>query len=268
MERWFLLDDRPSSGAFNMACDELLLARAERGSTPPVLRLYSFGNPTITFGFHQRPERIIDIDAARRASIDIVRRYTGGRALLHEGELTYSVAARSGDGPFGEHLQRTYLRISGALAEALRELGVEASVSAGKAGAGDRGLARPCLGSVSRHEITVGGRKIVASAQRRTNRSLLQHGSILLDGSSARIVDYLKGEWGPIGDRITSVREEAGRNVSRAEMKEAVIEAFERVFGMSLDRLPITPAFSEELERRAASKREESRLLFAREVCA
>ena len=268
MERWFLLDDSPSSGALNMACDELLLARVEGGSAPPVLRLYSFDDPTITLGFHQKPERVIDVEATRRDSIDVVRRFTGGRALLHEGELTYSVVARIDDGPFGEHLQSTYLRLSGALADALRELGVEASVSAGKAGRGDRGLVRPCLDSVSRHEITARGRKIVASAQRRANRSLLQHGSILLDSSSARIVDYLVGECGPIDERVTSVREETGRDVSPAEVREAVVGAFQRAFGTSFQPFPITPVFSEELERRAASKREESRLLYAREVCA
>ena len=268
MERWFLLDDRPAAGALNMALDELLLARAEASPTAPVLRLYSFDNPTLTLGFHQNPERTIDIEAARRGSIDVVRRFTGGRALLHAGELTYCVAARTDREPFGEHLQGTFLRLSEALAGALRILGMEAAVSAGRRGGGEGGLARPCLDSVSRHEVTVHGRKIVASAQRRTKQAFLQHGSILLDPTSASITEYLKGDWASIRGRVTSVMEETGRRIQPAAVSEAVVEAFEREFNVSFEPLMLTATELEELERRRASKREESRMLCSQEACA
>ena len=160
------------------------------------------------------------------------------------------------------------LNLSRALAEALREMGVEAVVSAGRIGAGSQGLARPCLDSVSRHEITAGGRKIVASAQRRTNLALLQHGSILLDRSSSRIVDYLKGEYGSIGNRVTSVGEESGRRASISAVKEAIIEAFGRRFGATFEEMPLTPTILDELKRREADKRAESSLFIGREVCA
>ncbi len=268
MERWFLLDDRPAAGALNMALDELLLARAEAAPTSPVLRLYSFDNPTLTLGFHQNPERTIDIETVRRGSIDVVRRFTGGRALLHDGELTYCVAARTDGEMFGEHLQSTFLRLSEALAGALRILGVEAAVSAGRKGGGERGLARPCLDSVSRHEVTVHGRKIVASAQRRTKHALMQHGSILLDPSSASITEYLKGDWGPIRNRVTSVMEETGLRILSATVREAVVEAFERKFNASFEPLQLKAAEIEELEWRRASKLKESRMLCDREACA
>jgi lipoate-protein ligase A len=255
MGRWFLLDDRPAAGALNMALDELLLARAEASPTAPVLRLYSFDNPTLTLGFHQNPERTIDIEAARRGSIDVVRRFTGGRALLHVGELTYCVAARTDREPFGEHLQSTFLRLSEALAGALRILGVEAAVSAGRKGGGEGGLARPCLDSVSRHEG-------------RNKQALLQHGSILLDPTSASITEYLKGDWGSIRDRVTSVMEETGRRIPSDAVREAVVEAFEREFNVSFEPLMLTATELEELERRRASKREESRMLCSQEACA
>lgn len=251
-----------------MALDELLLARAEAKPTAPVLRLYSFDDPTLTLGFHQNLERTIDIEAARRSSIDIVRRFTGGRALLHDGELTYCVAARTDREPFGEHLHSTFLRLSEALAGALRILGVDAAVSVGRKGEGEHGLARPCLDSVSRHEITAHGRKIVASAQRRTKNALLQHGSILLDPSSASITEYLKGGWGSIRNRVTSVMEETGLRIPSAAVREAVVEAFERRFNASFEPLLLTAADLEELERRRASKHDESRLLCGQEACA
>jgi lipoate-protein ligase A len=255
MERWFLLDDRPASGAVNMALDELLLARAEAEPTAPVLRLYSFDSPTITLGFHQDPAGTIDVDAIRHHSIHVVRRFTGGRALLHDGELTYCVAARADRAPFAEHLQRSYLMLSEALAEALRLLGVSATVSAGRRRRGEGGLARPCLDSVSRHEVTAGGKKIIASAQRRTGLALLQHGSILLDPSSARIVEFLAGDRGSIGDRVTSVEQETGRSVPPAEIRAAVIDAFGKRFGISFERLALTPRELEEAGRRRRSRR-------------
>ncbi len=268
MERWFLLDDRPAAGAFNMALDELLLARAENGPAAPVLRLYSFDTPTITLGFHQDPRRTIDIGAVRRGSIGVVRRFTGGRALLHDGELTYSVAAGTDRKPFGDHLQSTYLELSEALAQALRALGVEAAVSDGRRARGERGLERPCLDSVSRNEITAGGRKIVASAQRRTKNALLQHGSILLDRSSAGITEYLKGDWGSMGDRVTSVMEEMGLRIPSASVKAAIVAAFEERFRISFEPLQLTPSELDELERRRSSKSEEFGWLCGEEVSA
>jgi lipoate-protein ligase A len=182
--------------------------------------------------------------------------------------LTYSVVARTDGGPFGGHLQSTYLKLSHALAGALRILGVEAAVSAGRKGEGERVLARPCLDSASRHEITAHGRKIVASAQRRTKNAFLQHGSILLDPSSARITDYLKGDWGSIRDRVTSVIEETGRRIPSAAVRKAIVEAFERKFRISFEPLLLTAAEIEDLERRRASKREESRMLCGQEASA
>ena len=115
MERWFLLDDNPASGARNMALDEFLLDKAERERMPPLLRLYAFDPPAVTIGHHQGSAHGLDLELLRRDGVEVVRRFTGGRALLHAGELTYCVVAGTDRPPFDTHLQASYLRISEAL---------------------------------------------------------------------------------------------------------------------------------------------------------
>ncbi len=131
MTQWLLIDDAPASGARNMAVDEFLLRRVENDGGAPVLRLYSFSPPAITLGYHQDASKAIDISAVGADGLDIVRRITGGRALLHDGELTYSVTAPIGP-PFGQGLADTFLVIAGVIVSALRRSGIEARLGSAR----------------------------------------------------------------------------------------------------------------------------------------
>ncbi|MBN1884076.1 MAG: lipoate--protein ligase family protein, partial [Candidatus Krumholzibacteriota bacterium] len=255
MNRWILLDDDALPGAENMARDEYLLSRAESGGGAPALRLYSFSPPALTVGFHQDPFRVLDIDAVRADGVDVVRRITGGRALLHAGELTYCVTAPLDDPALGGGLQETFLGISGAIVDALRLLGVEAELASGRSYGRERGTASPCLVSASRHEIAVRGRKIVGSAQRRTRRALLQHGSILLDGDSTRIGRYLGGSWSNLEDQVTSISEETGAPADAARLRQELVAAFGARFGVDWRPLVLGEREIEEIAHLAAAKR-------------
>ncbi len=257
MERWFLFDDNPASGAENMARDEFLLERVAGEEHTPVLRLYSFQPPAITIGYHQDPLAILDIDALRRDRIELVRRITGGRALLHDNELTYCVAARVDSRSCGTGLRDTFLRISEALTMALRSLDVNAHISNGCTGHSRQELRPPCLASVSRYEITVRGKKIVGSAQRRMGSVFLQHGSILLGPGSLRIVKYLGGMWDSMDDRITSIAEELEREVDAQEVRSSLVEAFSVRFGITLQPTRFSVSEEEEIELRSIEKRRE-----------
>lgn len=257
MNRWFLFDDEPFPGNENMARDEFLLERAECGGTEPVLRLYTFRPPAVTVGYHQNPNRILDIGSLRSDGIDVVRRITGGRALLHDGELTYCVAASLDSKIFGSGLHETFLKISGAIAMALRFLGVDACISDGRYHSGDGGLISPCLVSVSRYEVTAGGRKIVASAQRRTKSAFLQHGSILLTPASGGIAGYLNDGWDYLGDRITSVSEETGCGVDERNVRSALIAAFAELFSVGWEPFELSWENLEDIGRRRSEKRAE-----------
>ena len=189
--RWRLLLDGPGAGPWNMAVDEVLLRSAQRGA-PPTLRFYSWDGSWLSLGFAQR------LDAARRAAcceagVGIVRRATGGLAVLHGADLTYAVAAPAAALPAG--LQATYARIGEALRQGLAALGVEVERSApGRCAAGQGAF--DCFEAPAADEICAKGRKLAGSAQRRAGGGVLQHGSLRLapDPPAARAAAGLEQE--------------------------------------------------------------------------
>ena len=225
MTHFLLIDDAPGSGARNMAVDEFLLERAESEGGAPVLRLYSFDPPAVTLGFHQDAARAVDAGAASADGVDVVRRITGGRALLHDGELTYSVTALTGP-PFGEALSDTFTAIAGVIVAALRRIGIEAQLGSARHVSVEKSMTSPCLVSTSRHEITAGGRKISGSAQRRAGGAFIQHGSILLRRGSERIGRYLPGDWKDLAATITTVEDETGGPADERSLRDHIIQVF------------------------------------------
>jgi lipoyl(octanoyl) transferase len=266
MDRWRFIDDCPATGAENMARDEYLLDRIEREGGAPILRLYSFHPSAITIGAHQDVSRALDLEAVRADSLDVARRVTGGRALLHEDELTYCVVGPRG--ALGDGLMGTYLRISEALAAALRSIGVadarvERRTRAPRPGAGTA----PCLASTTRHELAVRGRKIAGSAERLTRNGFLQHGSILLTNASARITRYTRGAGGTTSEDligVTSVSEELGTAPSDGELRSAIRGAFAEAFGVAWSAFALSPAEAREVRARALLKEREFLEILAR----
>lgn len=181
--------DGAACGAVNMARDAALLA-GQGPDDDPVLRIYRWRPPAVTIG-HNQDLASFDAEAVRAAGYDLVRRPTGGRAILHADELTYAVAGASGGPLFGGTLHQTYLAINRALVGFLRDLGLAPEVSTGESRAEARGLS--CFRSAGRHEISLAGRKIVGSAQRRQRGVFLQHGSILTGPGHRDLGRFLKG---------------------------------------------------------------------------
>ncbi|MDE3052531.1 MAG: octanoyltransferase [Gemmatimonadota bacterium] len=172
--RWRSLVSPPLPGAANMAWDQALMARARR-TGEAVLRVYAWAQPTLSLGRNQRARGAYDLDRAAARGVAIVRRPTGGRALLHHHEVTYSVTAPEA---FDPTLRGAYTRINDLLLRALRALGVDAELARPAGRTLAPGLA-PCFDEPSAGEVVVGGRKLVGSAQWRHDGALLQHGSIL-----------------------------------------------------------------------------------------
>ena len=238
MSRWRLIVHGAAHGAWNMGVDEALLANAVRTGRPS-LRFYRWQGPWLSIGYGQILERG-RIEACRRAGVGIVRRVTGGRAVLHGNDLTYALAAREGQLPAG--LMASYELVAGILVRALESLGVEAvagpflsrqesfehrfrtdpSRAAGRPKRGDF----DCFARPASREICVGGRKLAGSAQRRAKNGILQHGSIRLapDPLEARRASSLSGAG------ATSLAE-LGANSDPGVLQAACVEAFERVLG-------------------------------------
>ncbi len=216
-----LLEPRGRPGAENMALDAALLAEVHRTGRA-FLRLYRFDPPCLSFGRHEPARARYDGEGLARLGIDVVRRPTGGRAVWHEHEVTYAVAAPVA--MFGT-LRQSYRAIHARLAAALRTLGAEATL------APDRPTVRPsdrpaaCFATPVGGEVLVGDRKLVGSAQLREGAAFLQHGSILLDGSQEMIRRASREQGAGSGE--TTLSAVLGRPVTFQEVAEAIVAAWD-----------------------------------------
>jgi lipoate-protein ligase A len=224
---WRLIVDGDLPGARNMARDVALLEAMSEGESPPTLRLYGWDPPCLTLGRHQGVEAA-DLEFCRREGIDVVRRPTGGRALLHHLELTYAVVAPLAKGPLPRGLQDAYRLICGALVQAMRALGVEAELTGGDVNLqlpGPRSTV-PCFEAPAGGEVVVGGRKLIGSAMRARGSAILQHGAILIDWDGR----LQAGAMGLLDDsvlrsHVTTLAAELGRPVVRDEVEPTVVKA-------------------------------------------
>lgn len=237
--RWRLLQHGPADGVFNMGVDEALLASAIAGVA--TLRFYGWEGHWLSLGYAQRldPPRVA---ACRDAGVGVVRRITGGRAVLHGRDLTYCLAAPEAALPPG--LRGSYQLVADALIEGLRSLGVAAERSAAgsdAAGAGEL----DCFAVPAEDEICVGGRKLAGSAQRRSQGGVLQHGSIRLAPDPpevTRAVGFAPGV-------ATSLRE-LGLGIEGEDLREALKAAFRKALGGPLEASILTASESRTAARR------------------
>jgi lipoate-protein ligase A len=245
------------SGALNMALDEALLESVIAGSGP-VIRLYTWEPATLSLGLNQPVGEVEPGECARRG-FGLVRRITGGRAVLHQHELTYSVIVRDNEPRVSGGVVESYRKISEALVSGLQFLGAAVSLAPpdralhralmqARRNGESEGLAEGshgavCFDAASDYELAAGGRKLVGSAQARRGGALLQHGSILLDvdwNAWASVFAY-RTEAGrlraaeKLPSRMTSLREQLGRQVSADEAADAIAAGFERAFRIVLE---------------------------------
>jgi lipoyl(octanoyl) transferase len=183
-----VVQEPSKSGAVLMAEDSEYLQRAEAGEIGPILRFYEWDEPTVSLGYHQKPETL-DEERLMAAGTPWVRRPTGGAAVLHSEELTYAIVVPGiRDSADGATIQESVGR---AIAAGLKAVGVRAEcVERGEPLAALSNRAS-CFVRTSRWEVTASGKKLVGSAQRRLANALLQHGSILVGDDHLRIVDFL-----------------------------------------------------------------------------
>lgn len=245
---WRLMLARPHSGAENMARDTALMDRA-RETGQSVFTVYSWSVPTLSLGRNQAARGRYDADALRRHGIDVVRRPTGGRALLHDREVTYSVTAPSFD---HESLRASYARINRILLEGLSRLGVDASEARLEERTPQLGDL-PCFAAPVVGELVTEGAKLVGSAQLRENGALLQHGSILIDDDQRVISDLLEGA-GPkiVSPAPATLHRSLGRVPSIAEVASALFDAvrsLEDESALPLAEVELREATSRYLER-------------------
>ncbi|HET9300543.1 MAG TPA: biotin/lipoate A/B protein ligase family protein [Candidatus Polarisedimenticolaceae bacterium] len=228
---WRLIVDPPSHPAWNMAVDQVLLRRyADASSAPPTLRLYGWKPAALSLGRGQR--------LPSNPSIPVVRRATGGQAVLHDDERTYAVAGALRRDPFPSGVLHTYRRIAAALVAGLRKLGIEADAAEPAARTG-RSAPVSCFDVLGAHEIAWGGRKLVGSAQVRARAGFLQHGSIPRTLDPERLSAVLGT---PVdGERFTDLSRALGRTPSFEEIDAALIAGFEEALGARFEEDGLSP---------------------------
>lgn len=229
---WRLIVNPPADGVSNMGVDAALLDSAARGAALPVLRLYGWDKPTLSIGYAQKPETDINLKFLENEKIPLVRRPTGGRAILHWDELTYTVAIPSHSRFFGS-LPEMYATLALPLRAALTSLGLPLDVGGGAIGVRNNPC---CFATRLGHEISVNGKKIVGSAQRRIKTAALQHGSIVLSLDAERYANCLnfpdEAKRAASVAMLGGINDFATRPVTRDELVNAVTDAFAQTLGL------------------------------------
>jgi lipoate-protein ligase A len=232
---WRLLLSAPADGAANMAMDEAILNAVAADKVPPTLRFYAWDPPCLSLGRAQRVSDV-DLNALRAVGFDLVRRPTGGKAILHIDELTYSVVAPETDPRVEGGVVESYRRLSAGLIRGLEKLG--GTRIAADQRAENHHLEGPvCFEVPSDYEITVAGKKLVGSAQMRAQGTVLQHGALPLHGDITRICPLLATHPDParVRARATTVEAAFGKYIAWDEASIALTEGFAEVLNLDLE---------------------------------
>ena len=241
-DTWRLLYTPPSPGAWNMAVDEAVLESMSRGESLPTLRLYAWDPACLSLGFAQRYADV-DVTHLRARGWDVVRRITGGRAILHTDELTYSVVGPADNPILAGSVLESYNRLARALLTAIRTLELPVEMKEGKAD--ESGQSNPvCFEVPSTYEITVDGKKLIGSAQARRKEGVLQHGSLPLTGDLTRITEALvfadeasRAEAAKrLLARAATAESSLGHEVDWETAARSIVRAFEAELGLSFKR--------------------------------
>jgi lipoate-protein ligase A len=235
MDAWRFLDGGWATGARQMAVDDTLLTLCGRGLSPPTLRLFSFQPACLSLGRFQPADQV-----PRPLGVNLVRRPTGGGAVVHRGDACYSIVLPLSHPLAAGSIRQSYERLASGLVATLKALGLPPP--APTAAPGERQRRAWCFDAVAPHELALAGRKLVGSAQARRAGALLQQGSIRLAPEAAE------------ASRATSLQEELGRWVSWDELAEALILGFARAWGIELHPGVLT-AEEEDLARRLERER-------------
>ncbi len=247
-EVWRFIDSGYSSPSFNMALDEALLDWHSEGKFPPVIRFYGWSPATLSIGYFQKAEKEIDFDALKHHQLGFVRRPTGGRGVLHEHELTYSVIVSEDHPEMPKTVTEAYRVISEGILKGFHHLGLEAYFAVPKTSDERDALKNPrssvCFDAPSWYELVVEGRKVAGSAQTRQKGVILQHGSILLDLDEDKLFSLFKYPNERIKERMkkafknkaVAINDISSRKITVEEAKEAFYKGFAE--GLKIELVP------------------------------
>ncbi|OIP73211.1 MAG: octanoyltransferase [Candidatus Infernicultor aquiphilus] len=256
---WRLIKDSYHNGFINMAIDEAIMIAHREGLVPPTIRFYQWSPPAVSLGYFQDLKKEINIKVCQDLGIDMVRRPTGGKAVLHDQELTYSFIIKENDPLVNDSILETYKKISGGIIRGLSYLGIKAELVPLRGKLENHLLGRSdkarihhldfksiCFSVPSQYEVQVEGKKMVGSAQVRKGGVVLQHGSLLIklekdklfsvfNFPSVQIIEKLKSKF-----KATSLEEILKKKIDFSELSNILPHGFEEEFGVRLVESKLT----------------------------
>jgi lipoate-protein ligase A len=223
-EQWRLLITENNSAYSNMAMDRAELVSISKGRAPPTVRFFTWKPPAISIGYFQSLKEEVNLEACKNLGVDYVRRITGGGAVFHDKELTYSIVIPESHDQISKNIMESYGRICGAIIKGLKQLDIESSY-------------------VPINDIITDGKKISGNAQTRKAKTVLQHGTILMDVDvedmfsllivpNEKIRDKLISD---VKQRVTSVKHILGKGISFEKMANVMKIGFEEEFNIELN---------------------------------
>lgn len=225
----------------NMAIDEAVFRANQLKDMPPTLRFYGWSSPTVSLGYFQKVEKEVDVETCRRHGITVIRRPTGGKAVLHDGDLTYAVIATERNPLFPPDLLGTYRVISQCIAKGLAGIGINAEMADNNRISHSDSLKASCFSSPSMYELLVKKQKICGSAQLRSHGVFLQHGSILMDFNPYKTCEIMlphyddcEGQVEKLKQSVTSIHEHVDQSVDVDALCRILKTAFEDILSIQL----------------------------------
>ncbi len=238
-----------------MAVDEAIARAVEAGQSVPTVRFYAWATPTVSLGYLQAARRAVGRDACERRGVEVVRRLTGGRAVLHDDELTYSVCVPLDPSWAGLSVGDSFRRIAEGLLVGLRRLGIAATLgTAGEAPCGPAG-AEACFLMPRMPAVVVAGKKLIGSAQRRFGGAILQHGSLLLGADLAlHQAVFPTWPWEDSGVGVTSLKALLTDVPPRPAIERALVDGWEAALRIRAVPGDLTTAERRDAERLVATR--------------
>ncbi|RSK27817.1 lipoate--protein ligase family protein [Bacillus sp. HMF5848] len=265
-ETWYFIDSGNRDPYYNMALDEALLEWHSNGDIPPVIRFYGWSPATLSIGYFQKAEKEINMQVVRDNNLGFVRRPTGGRGVLHDNELTYSVIVTESHPEMPKTVTEAYRVISEGILNGFRSLGLDAYFAIPRTEEEKADLKNPrssvCFDAPSWYELVVEGRKVAGSAQTRQKGVILQHGSILLDLDedllfslflypNERVKERMQRAFKNKAVAINELRETP---VTLIEAKAAFKQGFEDALSITLEEYRLTQDQEYYVQQLASSK--------------
>ncbi|MBI5806697.1 lipoate--protein ligase family protein [candidate division TA06 bacterium] len=241
---WRHINTGRADGAYNMALDLALAESVRSKSSGPVLRFYDWEQPTISLGYNQDAGQL-DLEACRQAGVKVVRRPTGGRAVFHFNEFTYSVIALQDDPLLGGPVLNTYRIIAQALVAGLSQMGIDSELQRSHSAGNSVKDSPLCFAAAGRYEITAAGKKILGSAQRRIQGVILQQGSLLLAQDQNLAPFCCQGAEA----NATTAEELLGRKVGFEQAAGCMLQGFKSAWAAEFVQDIVTSAEQGETEK-------------------